>query len=228
MTQTKRAKKPELAEKGTVLFSALRLINDKSDAHYMGNKNALLSNIDLTDEQADATDMYLLTPIPQATLEQQKERPQILAMQNYEQARAVAFTFALYMTGRFDIKKNLKLTVKQTLAPVMSSEQEAAVTMRFDKIGVMVITMNKEGGIVFDATSGVLLAESHVDTLTEDGQPYPQMIYAAVTPGCKVVEFKALASNTKFGPLHKREAVLRREAALEYQASLQEKEDGKA
>ena len=219
----KKSKKADLAKEGTVLFAALRLTDDATDAQYMGNKDGILSSIDLTDKQVNGTKLYLLTPIPGATIEAQAQQPQILALHNYEQARSVAFTFGLYMTGRFDEKKNTEMTVKQALAP-FSSEEADTITMRFDQIGVVTIDLNTEGGIAFGPENKALLAQSHVKELNENGDPYPQMIYMAVIPGCSIAHFKAMTKATKYGPLRKRELELMRVAAEAHQEALKEAE----
>lgn len=224
MTKKKAEIKTNQAERGTVLFAALRMTNDETDAFYMGSKNGMLNNVDLTDKELAETDMYLLAPIPSATLKQQEEKPQILALHNYDQAKSVAFTMLLYMTGRFDEEQNKKMTLRQALTPVVASETEDAMNMRFDKAGVLTVHLNESHGIAFDAESRSLLAESHVKELTAEGHPHPQLIYLAVLPGCKTMEFKALPMSTKYLTVRKKEIALMKASAEAYQARLIEQE----
>lgn len=218
MTKTKA----EVAKKNEVLFAALRLKKDKKDVQYMTSKLSLISGLGITPEAADGVELYQIAPIPGASLAQQKERPQILALNNYIQARSIAFTLALYLTGKFDPERNKEMTVAQTLKPVLT-EKEDVITQRYDAIGTLTIQLADDGALFFTEENGMVLAETHVDKETPDGGAYPQLIYIAIAPSCKIAKFDKLRNNQKYLPIRKKELKLMKLAAEEQQKKISKK-----
>ena len=215
-----------IAKPNTVLFAAIRLKASKTDAQYQTIVKSLAGGLGLTGKKASTVRIYQLAPIPRATLEQQKERPQILSLGNYDQAKSIAMTFSLYMTGKFDLEKNKDQTVSAILSP-LKGEVEKTITQNYDKIGVFTVDLSADGGIEFSAKSGLVLSESHVETVREDGIPHPQLIYMAVAPSCKIASFESIPSTTKYGPILQKELELKQAAAEAYQKAIKEEEDKK-